>query len=447
MSSELEKPSFTNNFIDVFENEIRFYYYHGKGIKKDFLYSLPKKSLLTFLSSEDDIKHLVDWRCVAKPAKRIETDISTNGCSLSYIGFDESNISKINYPSAILEKTHVDLSYFYSNRNKYPDITDQDVENIQKQLKYLRSKDWFLENIFNKSLNWVAVDEWNFQHKVGGIVHNEHGPAEYVFRPVKQLDGKFRDEIELAKYYRNGVLHREDGPAWCYFTYWLNTATKTVDRKFGRDGYFYLNGNMVNIKGFIANLINKENTTNVKESNKKESAIMETKKEGKDFIGQFKSDSRQAGIRIACRKSVSVVQSTLIQLLSHGKSPKEAKSIKKGIDALFGSEYGKGLIGYIMGQALPVVKTKFPERYQDIMEELASEFRIEGMAVAGEEALNSILGLFKFAETGLIGAMTDLVEPIEKLRVQPEKQEKEIEQPKQETVAATEPAKETKEIG
>lgn len=447
MSSIPEKPLFSNNFIDVFENEIRFYYYHGKGIKKDFLYSLPKKSLLTFLSSEDDVKYLVDWRCVAKPAKRIETDISTNNCGLSYMGFDETNISKINYPSAVLEKTHVDLSYFYSNRNKYPDITDQDVANIQKQLSYLRSKDWFLENVFNKSLNWVAIDEWNFQHKVGGIVHNENGPAEYVFRSVKQPDGKFREEIDLVKYYKNGVWHREDGPAWCYFIYWLNTATKTIDRKPGRDGYFYLNGNLVDIKGFIANLINKENTTIAKESNKKESAIMETKKEGKDFIGQFKSDSRQAGIRIACRKSVSVVQSTLIQLLSHGKSPKEAKSIKKGIDALFGSEYGKGLIGYIMGQALPVVKTKFPERYQDIMEELASEFRIEGMAVAGEEALNSILGLFKFAETGLIGAMTDLVEPIEKLRVQPEKQEKEIEQPKQETVAATEPAKETKEIG
>ena len=156
---------------------------------------------------------------------------------------------------------------------------------------------------------------------------------------------------------------------------------------------------------------------------------MESKNEG-GFMGQLKSDSRQAGIRIACRKSVSVVQSTLIQLLSHNKSPKEAKSIKKGIDALFGSEYGKGLIGYIMGQALPVVKVRFPEKYQDIMEELATEFRVEGMAVAGEEALDSVLGLFKFAETGLIGAMTELVEPVEKLRIQSEKDQNQIEKPK-----------------
>jgi len=169
---------------------------------------------------------------------------------------------------------------------------------------------------------------------------------------------------------------------------------------------------------------------------------MESKKEGKDFIKQFKSDSRQAGIRIACRKSVSVVQATLIQLLSHNKSAKEAKAIKKGIDSLFSSEYGKGLIGYIMGQAIPLVKTRFPEKYQDIMEELATEFRVEGMAVAGEEALNSILGLFKFAESGLIGAMTDLVEPIEKLRVQPE--EKEIEKSKLEPATIEEVEKQLK---
>lgn len=133
------------------------------------------------------------------------------------------------------------------------------------------------------------------------------------------------------------------------------------------------------------------------------------KTEVKGFVPQVKSDLRKAGIRIACRKSVSVVRTTLVQLLTSGKSAKETKQISKGIKALFDSEYGKGMIGYLMGQFLPIIKEKFPEKYQPIMEELSTEFRVEGMAVAGEEALNSLMTMFSFAQKGLMDSMSDLL--------------------------------------
>lgn len=452
-SSEMEKPSFSNDFIEIYENEIRFFYFHGKGFPRDFSYVLPKKSLVSFLGSEDDLKYLVDWRCVSKPSKRIEVDLNQNGAKLSYQGFDKTkDKTSFLFPEHKLTQTQVQLSYIVDNRNCYPNISDSDIESFMKQIHALRLINWFIDNVFSKSSYWVKIDDYTYVHKIDGVIHNDDGPAKYTFIVRRNSSGDLDVCVESAAYYKNGLVHREDGPAHYSFGYWIDTETKTVERKRSRDVSYFLHGNrFLGFKEFATHMIEKEkrDSAKIKSIESVKESVMESKTKENNFIGQLKSDSRQAGIRIACRKSVSVVQSTLIQLLSHNKSPKEAKSIKKGIDALFGSEYGKGLIGYIMGQALPVVKTRFPDKYQDIMEELATEFRVEGMAVAGEEALNSVLGLFKFAESGLIGAMTDLVEPIENLRVQPEKQEKEIEQPKQESVSAPEQSKQetVKEIG
>lgn len=124
----------------------------------------------------------------------------------------------------------------------------------------------------------------------------------------------------------------------------------------------------------------------------------------------FKSDLRKAGVRIACRRTVSVVRDTLVSLLSNGKSKSEAKKIKQGISHLFDTDIGKGIVGYIMGACLPMVKEYFPEKFQAITEELATEFRVEGMAVIGDGAITALLPMLGFAKNGIMDAMTDLVE-------------------------------------
>jgi hypothetical protein len=76
-----------------------------------------------------------------------------------------------------------------------------------------------------------------------------------------------------------------------------------------------------------------------------------------------------------------------------------------------------------MGQLLPIVKEKFPEKYQPVMEELATEFRVEGLAVAGGEALTALGGLLTLAKGGLMDSMNSLLEDTgEKIRVLDEKE-------------------------
>ncbi len=183
----------------------------------------------------------------------------------------------------------------------------------------------------------------------------------------------------------DGLLHSDDGPAYI-----------------GSTGYkeYLLFGNSVTEefhKHYQSKILAMQNNTPKKEETESK------------FIPQIKSDLRTAGIRVACRKSVSIVRTTLISLLTKGKSLKETKSISKGIELLFESEYGKGIIGYLMGQLLPLVKDKFPEKYQPIMDELSTEFRVEGLAVVGEEALTGLFSVITLAQSGLMDSMNDLL--------------------------------------
>jgi hypothetical protein len=98
-----------------------------------------------------------------------------------------------------------------------------------------------------------------------------------------------------------------------------------------------------------------------------------------------------------------------VSIITVGKTKTESKKIRDGIGALFDTEIGKGLVGYVMGACLPYVKEHFPERYQSIVDELATEFRIEGLAVVGDEAIKGLLPLLGLAKTGIIEAMNGLV--------------------------------------
>ena len=429
-----EKPLFENEKAEVYEHEVRLYQKRG-ALPRELVVSFPRKFLASLLGSEEYFQYMFPWWEKPQNSQKWISVTADNikNLSFEFIGFGFKKY--VVFPGNTWLENHSSFLYIKENRGKFPNISDDDILCLSKDIETKSSFDYYLKEVFSKSPNWVRTGSCTYEHKVDGIIHNDNGPAKYEFYYEKAGDSRRLRRIE---YYKNGIIHRDDGPASYKPQYIIDTEKKTVFSVPDTfESYFYLNGKSITCIDFIQQLIEKEKL--IASFGKIPASISETKevkkmesKEEKTFIGQVKSDARNAGIRIACRKSVSVVQSTLIQLLSHNKSPKEAKSIKKGIDALFLSEYGKGMIGYIMGQALPVIKTRFPERYQPIMEELATEFRIEGMAVAGEEALNSILGIFKLAEGGLMGAMTDLVEPLEKLRVEDGSKPQEIGQSKKE---------------
>jgi len=45
------------------------------------------------------------------------------------------------------------------------------------------------------------------EHRINGVLHNDNGPSQVLFRD------EANDVICHLRYYRDGVLHREDGPA------------------------------------------------------------------------------------------------------------------------------------------------------------------------------------------------------------------------------------------
>jgi hypothetical protein len=255
------------------------------------------------------------------------------------------------------------------------------------------SKFWYLNGKPHRedgpACEWVSGTKY---WCLNGELHREDGPAAEWADGSKfwHLNGKYHREdgpaIEWPNgskhWYLNGNLHREDGPA--------------VERANGSKAW-YLNGNHYS-EAEWNELVNP-----VKQEPKQK------KEEEKPQMSRFKSDMRQAGIRIACRQSVSVVRDTLVSILSAGKTKSEAKRIRDGISSLFDTEVGRGMIGYLMGSMLPMVKEHFPEKYQSITEELANEFRIEGMSVVGGEAFKFVLPFLGMAKEGMVSAMSSLV--------------------------------------
>jgi hypothetical protein len=280
-------------------------------------------------------------------------------------------------------------------------------------------KEWWVEGtLLRKEPSHVGTIEMN----TNKITHQEQINSVYIDDPslingIDWLkwtkDNKYTGTAVASNgathWFKDGKRHREDGPASMFpegVEYYLNGIGRTKEEFMKLTQRKQENGNP---KG-----------TSV--SNPKETENLDVA-EKPTFITQAKVDLRQAGIRIACRKSVSVVKETLINLLSLGKTNKETKSIRAGITSLFESEYGKGLIGYLMGQLLPIVKEKFPEKYQPVMEELATEFRVEGIAVAGGEALTALGGLLTLAKGGLMESMNSLLEDTtEKIRILDDKE-------------------------
>jgi hypothetical protein len=266
--------------------------------------------------------------------------------------------------------------------------------------------------------NFTGIIKWFHGTKewyLNGKLHREDGPAVedadgskewWLNNQRHRVDGPAIEyAIGTKQWWLNGKRHREDGPAieWANGSkhWYLNGEPHRVDGPaFERaDGLksWWLNGKSYSETEWngIVNPVKPE--------------LKQKKEEEKPQMSRFKSDMRQAGIRIACRQSVSVVRDTLVSILSAGKTKSEAKRIRDGISSLFDTEVGRGMIGYLMGSMLPMVKEHFPEKYQSITEELANEFRIEGMSVVGGEAFKFVLPFLGMAKEGMVSAMSSLV--------------------------------------
>jgi len=103
----------------------------------------------------------------------------------------------------------------------------------------------------------------------------------------------------------------------------------------------------------------------------------------KNFLEMLKSDGKNAAYRVASTQMVNGTKAAILKLLE--KNGKSSDSIK-AVSELMETEFGNAVVGMILGMGL----TYAPVISEDARaQKLAEEFRVNGMATAG----NALIGV------------------------------------------------------
>lgn len=219
---------------------------------------------------------------------------------------------------------------------------------------------WFVEEINGRFLNVWDEDE------KGNRLTRKGVPTTITYDELGNLYSEtFLNEKQQ--------FHRVDGPAVIHYN--LDATPKT--------SLYFLNGQILDKDEY--DKLSLEQRNNFKRSNASDT---------NNNMNTVKDKLKTAGQRIATRKLVKGLQALLVDQMTKGMKGKTKSSAMEGLNEFFASQAGKGMISMLIGGVLPYAKT-IPQlsKYEKTIDSLAEEFQVEGMAVVGEEALDTVMEL------------------------------------------------------
>lgn len=133
--------------------------------------------------------------------------------------------------------------------------------------------------------------------------------------------------------------------------------------------------------------------------NKLKERNMEDKKETKTFIEMMKGDATNAAYRVAANQMTKGVKSGILAMLEkNGSDGTKLKAVSEMLD----TELGAAVVSMILGMALTYV----PHVSNDPRaQRLAGEFRVEGMAKAGNTIMDAAIEHFLPVLTGALNSL------------------------------------------
>lgn len=289
-------------------------------------------------------------------------------------------------------------------------------------------KQWCIDGLQHREDGPARIDQQNnkyWMHK--GIQHRLDGPAiEYAngdkqwFINGKQhrMDGPAFEKVNGDKqWWANGQLHRIDGPAIEYANgnkeWFVNGKRHRTDGPAveWNDGYkeWWLNGNQETElpKATLSSISNADLTATTEilksiadslsgfkvntppnmefEVNEDGDIIFSFDEEEEPSFGQaFKNDLKQAGYRIAANQISKGVKTAIVAIMQKGGS---SSTRLNTISEMLNTQYGAGLISFLLGMGLQQTSLVQDER----VEKIAEEFRIEGMSGVGNQIFSTLM--------------------------------------------------------
>ncbi len=238
--------------------------------------------------------------------------------------------------------------------------------------------------------SWIKKGQY---HRVGGpAIEYVNGDKNWwVNGKQHRVDGP---AVELAdgtkEWFTNGKRHRKDGPAieWSdgYKEWWINghqsleAPSKSIEAN--------LTATTEILKSISDSLLGvKINTPPLDmefEVNDDGDLIFSFEEEEPSFGQTFKDDLKQAGYRVAANQISKGVKTAIVSMMQKGGS---SSTHLHTISEMLNTQYGAGLISFLLGMGLQHTDLVQDER----VEKIAEEFRIEGMSGVGNQVFSFLM--------------------------------------------------------
>lgn len=216
-----------------------------------------------------------------------------------------------------------------------------------------------------------------------GIRHRTDGPA------IEYADGS-------KEWLVNGKRHRKDGPAieWTdgYKEWWINgkqsleapPATSTEDNLAATTEILKSIADSLS-EGFKHKIIPQPLDLEFEVNNEGDVIFsFEEEEEETSFKQTFKDDLKQAGYRIAANQISKGVKTAIVTMMQKSGS---SSTRLHTISDMLNTQYGVGLISFLLGMGLQQTDLVQDER----VEKIAEEFRIEGMSGVGNQVFSALM--------------------------------------------------------
>jgi len=309
-------------------NENATYYKNG-GMKEERVVNGNLEKIISFYETSDS-KEIIKNIKYLKDGKL--SDPFKNCCAETSFNKDGSVSDCSSFNNGIISKT---ISYYNDNEFKEV-ITSYFVNN--------KVSDILLENYKNNVIFSCSNIDCNDNVKAEDVYYS-NGTIKTII--INYYDDNIKlvvsyhesSNIKSIEYFdEKNRLHRTDGPASIIHN----------DDKFNKEASrnFYSHGKLLNTK--------------------------------------IKVEAKKAGYRVIANQTSKVVKNSIISLMKDNGSHKTKLNY---IKTLLDSEVGLALISTMMGHVL--TQSKYSENEQ--IDKIAKEFRIEGMTIAGNVAIDEIM--------------------------------------------------------
>jgi hypothetical protein len=278
------------------------------------------------------------------------------------------------------------------------------------------SKEWYLNGVHCTETEWEKLVKGESLTSSGVTVATEAKVSKVEPIKVKafsEIPKGFTGIVEYPdgskSWWLNGKGHREDGPAYEGVNgsklWWLN------GKQYSETEWEKL------VKGESLTSASAGVTvaTEAKVSKKVESF--------KDIVV---SDSKMVARRIAVEKIAKLVQGLLTQAFTSNVKGKNKKLMQTQLGEFFSTENGKAIIKFVMGCVAPFIKSHVPEKYHGVIDDVATEARVQGETTAILQAVEMIQPMISMLSSSVMQSLETLVAVDEKVRVHVEMDSPEV---------------------